>query len=86
MRDESKDNAPNWESAKGGLATFVDQVEDKHLVQVEDHPTQMIQSKLNLPFNLWNILEEQPIAISKSNTFNNHWPKSKPGDNNQWKN
>ena len=49
MRDESKDNAPYWESAKGGLATFVDQVEDKHLVQIEDHPAQMLQSKLFQP-------------------------------------
>ena len=38
MGDESKDNAPDRETAEGGLATLVDQVKDEHLVQVEDHP------------------------------------------------
>ena len=38
MWDESKDNAPDREASKGRLATFVDQVEDEHLVQVQDHP------------------------------------------------
>ena len=63
MRDESKDNAPNWESAKGGLATFVDQVKDKHLVQVEDHPAQMIS--VNVGF-----VKKVAMAIVKTQARN----------------
>ena len=48
MRDESKDNAPDREATKGRLATFMDPVKDKHLMQVEDHP---VFKFLNLPFN-----------------------------------
>ena len=50
MRDESKDNAPDREATKGRLATFMDPVKDKHLMQVEDHP---VYKFLNLRFNLW---------------------------------
>ena len=69
MWDESKDNAPDREATEGRLATFVDQVEDEHLVQVQDHPAQMLS--VNFGF-----VKKVAMAIVKTQARN--WIENLP--------